>query len=415
MNSEGTDAPDYGVLTQRFISSKQWDRALSAAREWLGKEPENVRAHRAAAQSLVNLERHAEARTHLEKVLAGKPNDGFAHRLMSMVHFQEKRFKQADESIQRAIAIDPQDAFHWHHLARMSYQQGDSVTARKSAEKARELNPRDPDILNLVILCEPNSPDMVPRKIRRYEEALALDPENAYLHNNIGVQYLALKDQAKAEECFRRALFFNPSVKLFQRNLLITVKQRDAFYRALCAPKDMLFKLLGGFARVGRRNILLYLLMIPVWLIAFRFILTGLALWFTLVWPLTKVYEYLTIGDIRAQAGELGARRGGLFGYRKWSVNVRLSLFAVILVLFWGGLVFAVMNNAGLPSRDDAVVLYVVLFAIIIFLLAAAWLRAKLKQRVRAAAARKRARRFENILHPGLKKRRWWQIFRRHT
>src|SRR5271156_6480490 len=32
----------------------------------------------------------------------------------------------------------------------------------------------------------------------------------------------------------------------------------------------------------------------------------ALVLWFALVWPLTRVYEYLTIGDIRAQTGELG-------------------------------------------------------------------------------------------------------------
>src|SRR5450756_1296455 len=159
MNFEGTDAPNHGILTQRFLSSGQWDRALGAARDWLDKEPENLHAHRAAAQSLVNLERHAEARTHLEKVLAGSPNDGFTHRLMSMVHFSLGCFREADESIQKAIALNPRDAYNWHHLARMSQQQGDLVTAKKCAERARELNPRDPDILNLLILCEPAGPD----------------------------------------------------------------------------------------------------------------------------------------------------------------------------------------------------------------------------------------------------------------
>jgi hypothetical protein len=45
------------------------------------------------------------------------------------------------------------------------------------------------------------------------------------------------------------------------------------------------------------------LLLIPIWLLVLRFVLVGLLLWFMWVWPLTKVYEYLTIGDIQARAG----------------------------------------------------------------------------------------------------------------
>jgi len=185
MSAEGANGPNYRTLTYRFMSSGQWDRALTSSLEWLGKEPENLQAHRMAALSLVNLDRELEARPHIERVLAGDPNDGFAHQLMSRVQFELGEFKAADESIRRAIALNLRDADHWYHLARMSYDQGDLATAGKCAGKcagkALELNPRDANIRNLLICCAPNSPETAAQKIKRYEEALALDPEKALI------------------------------------------------------------------------------------------------------------------------------------------------------------------------------------------------------------------------------------------
>jgi tetratricopeptide (TPR) repeat protein len=422
MSSEAPLGVDYPVLTHRFLSSRQWDRALATSLEWLAKDPESLRAHRVAGQSLINLDRESEAQKHLERVLAGNPEDDFAHRLMSMVHFEQGRFKAADESIRKALSLDPEDAYHWYQLARMSYNQGDLATGKKCAEKARDLNPVDPNIRNMLILCEPDGSATAETKIRRYEEALELDPESAVIHNNIGVQYLGLKDYKKAEEFFRRALFFNPADKLFRRNLFRALKQRDVVYRVLCAPKDLLFQLLRGFREVRQRSILLYILLIPILVFVFRFVVGGLALWFALVWPMTKVYEYLTIGDIRAQAGEVGARRGGFLGYRKWSLKLRLGLFAGCLVCFWGTLAwfFMKMNSANSPGSEvggnqvfQAVLGFLIFFGLLIFL--GFFLRRLLRRQRQTKAARRRARQVDDILNPGRAKRGWWQFFAKNS
>ncbi len=420
MSSEVPPGVDYAILTHRFLSSKQWGRALTASLEWLGKEPENLRAHLVAAQSLLNLGRESDAQGHLERVLAGNPQDDFAHRLMSMVHFEQGRFKAADDSIRKAISLDPQDAYHWYQLARMSYDQGDLVTGKKCAEKARELNPVDPDILNLLILCEPDSPAASETKIRRYEEALSLDPENAAVHNNIGAQYLSLKDYEKAEEFFRRALFFSPADKLFRQNLFLTLKHRDFIYRALCAPRDFLYHLLSGLRYLGQKSILLYILMIPVLLFVFRIVLGGLLLWFMVVWPMTKVYEFLIIGDIRAQAGEVGARRGGLLGYRKWPLRLRLGLFAVCLVSFWGTLTWLFTKERS-PHTTQAggnevfqAVLGLTVFVALLTVLGF-YLRGIVRRHRQTNAARRRARQVEALLNPGRPKRAWWRLFPRKS
>jgi Flp pilus assembly protein TadD len=382
------------------MSAGQWDRSLATAQEWLSQDPENLRAHRVAAQSLINLGRPEDAEKHVEKVLAGNPNDDFAHRLMAMVYFQAGKFRLADESIHKAISLNPMDGNHWHQLAHMSYRQGDLATARKSVARATELNPRNAEILNLAILCESNGPETAGQKIQQFKNALALDPENANIYNNMGVQYLnILKDYPQAEESFRRALFFDPASKMIRKNLFITVKKRDLVYRILCTPKDWIFQVINFFGRMRKRNLLLYILMIPLWLLVARYIFVGLVLWFALVWPLTKVYEYLTIGDIRARAGELGVRRGGFLGYRKWPVKARLFIFAFFLISFWGGLAFACLCDYR-PASQEPRLIFLGLIIIGVLFVVAYYLGLKIKISYRERASRKRARQMESVFSP---------------
>jgi Flp pilus assembly protein TadD len=396
MALESNDEPNYGILAQRFSSAQQWDRSLATSLEWLARQPESLPAHRVAAQSLINLDRAEEARPHVEKVLAGHPNDDFAHRLMAIVHYRTGKFRLAYESIQRAISLDPNDAHHWQQLAHMSRLQGDLETARKSIARARELNPLDADIFNLSILCEPQSAGTA--TLRQFEQALALDPENAVIHNNIGTQHLNnLHDYAQAEECFRHALALDPANKTFRKNLFLVVKKRDLAYRALCAPKDWLMRVIFFVGKLRKRNLLLYILVIPVWILTCRFIIGGLVLWFALVWPLVKVYEYLTIGDIRARVGELGVRRGGFLGYRRWPLQVRLSIFAAFLIAFWGGVAWFFLRKTP-PGQEDYIqpILGAFLFLGFVGIMGySIWLR--LKGSLKARAARKNARRLEGV------------------
>ncbi|HTV42017.1 MAG TPA: tetratricopeptide repeat protein [Candidatus Sulfotelmatobacter sp.] len=351
MNAPAPDRPNFQILTQRFLSSHQWDRALETAREWLAREPENPRAHRMAGQSLVNLNRYKEAESHLLEALKANPQNDFAWRCLSISQFHQRRFKAADESIQKAISLNPRDAFHWYHLAWMFYRHGDPKSALKYAEKARELAPRNASILNLTALCTPKTRANVAERLEQYHEALALDPENAQVHNNIGVYYLNIKNYAAAEESFRRALSLQPTMKIARSNLFLVLKHRDVLYRVLTAPRDFV---LGWFAGVRKRPILIviYLLALPILIALFEFLVGLFGLWCLIVWPMVKTYEYLTIGDLRAQAGDIGAKRGGIFGYRRWPLHLRMGLFGLLLVGFWGGITLFVIKTSLLNSKN---------------------------------------------------------------
>lgn len=407
MNPAQGNAPDYAMLLSRFSSSGQWDHVLDTAREWLSINPENPSAHFAAGQALINLHRHAEAEPHIQRVLIASPQNSLAHHYLSVIHFDQKRYDQANESIHQAISLRPNDAMHWYQLAWMFYRHGDAASARKYAEKARTLSPRDAAILNLIGLCSPvDRPLENAQKLEHYRQALELDPEDAAIHNNLGIYYLdSLKDYRTAEACFRRALFFDPTLKVARSNLLIALKGTDPLYRCLCAPKDFLLRIWSMIRRVFRTNILLYLILIPIWLVAIRFVLGGLLLWCIFVWPLVKVYEFLTVGDLRGQAGEIGARRGGFLGYRRWSPRVRVAIFTAVLLLFWGTLVglYANENTRPIFWQITAVAAVAVVVRLLILVSRSGHRWTQGRDRAEALASR---------MEPP-KKRRSWNFFRR--
>lgn len=400
MEFESAESPNYGMLISRFEESRQWDRALETAQEWLSREPQDGRAHLAAGQALLNLGRPAEAEHHLAQALAQEPDSDLALRFLSIAQFRQNRFREADDSIKKALSLNPEGAFHWSHLAYMFFRQGDLASAKKYAKRARDLAPRNADILSLLAQCEPTDDDS---RLWKYRQALELDPENAEVHNNIGAYYLNSKgDYARAEEHFRRALFFKPTLKVARSNLFITVRHSDAVYRVLCGPKDLVLRWLRFVWKERQRSIPVYLLVLLFWILTARFALAGLIFWAMLVWPLVKVYEFIMVGDIRARTGEIGTRRGGFLNYRKWPPRVRLMIFAIVLVSFWGGLAYLCVTFSVAMDRMLPVIIG---FAFLLGLLVIIgfWIRAKAKNMRNRLHARRRARRLGGSLGPDSK------------
>jgi Flp pilus assembly protein TadD len=364
-NPESNENRD--VLIARLVASRQWERLCETAREKLAEDPEDDHAHLLVAQALINLRRHAEAKIHLEKRLAAKPNDDFAHRMMSMVQFAGKEYAAADESIKRAIAIDPQDSNSWYHLAWMCHTQRDVAGGLKWIMKARELAPNDPDILNLYALCVGNGEE----RANLLREALALDPENALIINNLGSYYLDnLKDYTRAEQCFRQALAIRPSLKVARQNLFVTIRHRDWIYRTLRAPLDFLLNIRASLWGGDRRGPVKLIIGGLIWFLLFRFVIGGLVLWFALVWPLLKVYEFLVIGDIRKKAGELGSGSGGFMGIRRWPIGARMTIFGILLLGFWSAVVWVIWGQSGNDNAGtiSTTAIMVVMVGLLIYL-----------------------------------------------
>ena len=182
--------------------------------------------------------------------------------------------------------------------------------------------------------------------------------------------HLNAGDYRKAEECFRRALAIDPMLRIVRENLLHAVKHRDTVYRVLCAPRDFLRwitrKALGKKGQ--KRNIAVFAVGIVLWILVARFVLVASVLWLVLGWPMLKFYEFLVIGDLRKKAGEIGTRRGGFLGYRRWPLGLRLAIFGAGLAGFWIGayVLIGALDAESETRTATRVLLFVAVFTAIL-------------------------------------------------
>ena len=158
------------------------------------------------------------------------------------------------------------------------------------------------------------------------------------VHNNVGAYYLhAEKNPGRALESFRQALRLDPTNKTAQKNLFTALRSCDTIYKVLSFPRVFSPLVYLRPANWGWRTILRIVWLVAFGYVAFGFLLGLYGLWLVAGLPLLKGYEYLTIRDLRAQAGVPGARSGGLWGFWRWPFAVRFALYFLTVVLFWTG------------------------------------------------------------------------------
>lgn len=334
------------ILLSRLLGSDQWERAHAVAREWLAEEPDALVAHRAAAQSLLNLGRHRLASPHLQRALAANPDDGFGWRLAAIADFGQGRYDRADAAMQRAIRLQPNDPWHWYQLALMRYRHSQRRAALKYARKALELAPAEADILNLVALCEGGSPQ---QRLTRYQSALELAPENAVVHNNVGAHYLYTeRDYLRAIEAFRQALALNPTDRVARENLLVALRESDPLHRAFRWAHVLPATPAREQTRWNVRRVVTVAMMIPGLNVVLA--LGGLLLMIYGA-PLVVAYERLLRHHVHEQAGLLGARRGGWLDFWRWGHWTRVAVVFTMYTAVW--VVTAVYVWRMLPSASQ--------------------------------------------------------------
>jgi hypothetical protein len=104
----------------------------------------------------------------------------------------------------------------------------------------------------------------------------------------------------------------------------------------------------------------------------------------------------------------VGARKGGLFGYHRWPLKVRLGLFAAFFATFWGGTAWGCWRWP--EERDDVLGLAVVMVVIGLLFYS---LRASVQRSREAAHGKKRAKIAQSLLSPEKPKKPWWSFLRR--
>ena len=210
-------------------------------------------AARERGEILIDLGRGQEALEHLRNALAEDPGDGRAHCLVAVAYFQLGDAQAALTAADAGCAADPEA--EWPHrlrsialralgrdplpdaleavrlepeeprtyvvLADALQDAYDDAGAEAAARHAIALDPALPEAhtaLGDVLLAQSR-----PREaIAPYEAALALNPTNATVLNDLAVARLRARDGAGVEQQFESALRLDPNARAARRNLLET-------------------------------------------------------------------------------------------------------------------------------------------------------------------------------------------------
>ena len=165
--------------------------------------------------------RHDEAIEAFRKVLVDDPMSALAHAGLGMALLETKRYQEALEAMGRALQLDPASphAVTLHRFTGRALQAlGRNEAAVAHFERAVALDPRNPKALDQ--LARARFQD------RRYQEAvelyrtvLAVLPDNAQAHANLGATLYRLDRPEDALRSFERALFLDPGLETARRGL----------------------------------------------------------------------------------------------------------------------------------------------------------------------------------------------------
>ena len=215
----------------------------------------------------------------------------------------------------------------------MRYRQDRFTEAARHARHALELEPNASHVVNLLALCEPWQ---LRDELTAYQRALELNPESSTVHNNLGVYYLnVVGNHAAAADAFRQALRIDPQNQTAHSNLAAVFRKRSTLYQLLRLPMNALR---CSRALWRTRHWLGIVLLVIFWGVGARVTWPLLAVGLVLLYLPSKVYEALSVGDLRAWMGVPGARRGGFLGCHAWPFAARMLVFVLFIALHWWAL-----------------------------------------------------------------------------
>lgn len=226
------------------------------------------------------------------------------------------------------------------------------------------------------------------KRLEEYRRALAIDPQNAALHNSMGNVLLdELEDPVDAEQHYRAALRIKPDNRVYQRDLFHSVARRSLLYRVFSLPSRSFTWLgrVGHALRYQPWRLIFLLMFLPI---GFKFVLAYFGWLVTvtvLFWPAGKIYEWFLVSEIKYAQGASMSMVMAWHRIQQWSFSTRLLLFLGLNVALWIGLFLAL----GVPVGKG---LYFLLLFVVLHFACTATLLGYRKVKVRFARSRRHAR-----------------------
>lgn len=158
------------------------------------------------ALAFLAMQKYEEAEMFLKKIVAQAPDNALAVLTLSDLYTQRRDWDKALEIMDRLCKAFPANPVYKKYMQVIS-----DPKRRESYIKAKELlNIAQKEILS----------GDIDTAFNKLKQAVKLDPENPYIHNNLGSIYLRAKNEPKkAFEHYHKAYKLNPNSKTFKENL----------------------------------------------------------------------------------------------------------------------------------------------------------------------------------------------------
>ncbi len=307
------------VQAQAWADQKRWEKVAELIPRLLAENSEKLEAYGLATRARINSGEHAKAWKLAAECVRLGPDNADAQYLAAVAAHNVGKLQESQDHLDTALVLAPSWAALHQFQASLYLRKKKQTQAVAAIQRAKALAPENPEIAGELIRLESSGchfPAEVLATTRRYEEALALDPDNPQLHLNLGTHLLNLQaDYERARDCLGVALRHNPANLAVRRAYLHALHHTDPFVRRLCAPLwlgQRLLRILHQRISTVKQALIILVLAFPLLVAA----TLSIVYFSILCWLPAVLYSYLTLTDFRAQS--TGARPGAGPGWR-WS------------------------------------------------------------------------------------------------
>ena len=168
---------------------------------------------------------------------AEQPTGEFSKEVTDMlaeadIHFRKGEYKAAEKFYLQAAVKEPRCSKAYSRLGVIYLENGeDWEDAESCFRQALKFDAENGYILNnlgLVLYHQDRFADA----IRQFEMAVRQDELNASRHANLGMAYMAMRQYAKAESAFKRALKYSPN-EMEYKDLLAEAMEKKLAHKAM--------------------------------------------------------------------------------------------------------------------------------------------------------------------------------------
>jgi tetratricopeptide (TPR) repeat protein len=190
-------------------------QAIDAYQSAINASPQDPLLYIAIARLQVWAGQYDKAQANAENALLLNPSNSMAYAVHAWaLDFQEGKNSEAMESITKALELDPNNALAHAYYAEILVDSGLFDNYAKAAEESRVALALAPDMLEThrarAYILSVTGEENLEAAIQEYEKAIAINPNLAQLHIELGQSYRALQVYDKAITEFTRANTLNP-------------------------------------------------------------------------------------------------------------------------------------------------------------------------------------------------------------